>query len=33
MLEAVPRLYIFDTTYGAFLGINVAAAINVRYYF
>lgn len=33
MLEAVPRLYIFDTNYGAFLGINLAAAVNVRYYF
>lgn len=33
MLEAVPRLYIFDTNYGAFLGINIAAAVNVRYYF
>lgn len=32
-LEAIPRLYILDSSYGAFLGIDIAAAVNVRYYF
>lgn len=32
-LEAIPRLYLVDSTYGAYLGLDLAAAANVRYYF
>ncbi len=32
-LEAIPRLYLLDSSIGAYLGIDIAAAVNVRYYF